>query len=493
MSSSNRVQICSCIEATVGTTPGTPRMRTRRTTGEGLKWTPTFVDSDEMRQDMSNAPPIKDGEDSTGDVKFELSYPVPDSPADVDLQSALYSTWSNTNSRDNDGTAASVITAVATSGTVVTCVTGTAFVAKELVKFSGFGVAGNNGVFPCTTGSATVPAFAGSGITNEASPAAAARMKVVGFIGDSGDINATATGLHSTTTNFTTFAGLVVGKWIKIGGTAAGTKFVTAALNDWARVTAITATDITLDNRPSGWTTETGTGLTLKVWYGDQIKNGTTQIGQTFEKGFLGQTAPTYIVQPGMVVSEYSMDWTAKQKITGSVTYKGMRGAGQSTTSLDASPDAATNLTTYPVMACSANVGRIAEAGAALTAPNFVKAFTLKITHNITETEDLATMGAAALTGGSFDISGTLNTYFGDNTLLTKYFAGTLTSLNVRAVKNSQGVIVTIPAATYNSDGSPNASGKDQDTMANFGFKASKDETITNSMICVDRIPYFES
>ena len=105
MSSSNRVQVASVVEVTLGTTPGTPRMRARRTSGEGLKWVPTFVDSEEIRSDRMNAPPIKTGEDSGGDIKFELSYPFPDSPADVDIRSAMYNAWINTNSRDNDGVA----------------------------------------------------------------------------------------------------------------------------------------------------------------------------------------------------------------------------------------------------------------------------------------------------------------------------------------------------------------------------------------------------
>lgn len=492
MSSSNRTQLCSVIEVTPGVTPATPRMRLRRVTGEGLKWTPTFEDSAEIRPDMSNAPPIKVGEDSVGDIKFELSYPVADSPADADIQGALYNPWTNTPTFFNDGTADSVVTDAGTAAnTYAVSAGGTTVKVGHLVRATGFTNAANNQIFKAASSTATTIVGAGLTLTAETAPPGTAQLKVVGFQGASADITATATGLASTALDFTTL-GLAAGQWIKIGGTATGDKFATAVLNDWARVTTIAAHALTLDNLPSGWMTDVGTGKTIKVWFGDQIKNGTTQISQTIEKGFLGQTVPTYIAQPGMCVSEYSMDWTAKKTITGSATFMGMKGAGQGPTPLDASPDPATALTSYPVMACSANVGRIGEAGATLTAPNFVKAFTVKIGHTTTASEDIATMGAAALTGHSFDISGTLNTFFGDNTLLTKYFAGTLTSLNVRAVKNSMGIILSIPAATYNSDGSPNAGGKDQDVAISFGWKASKDEVVTNSMITFDRIPYFE-
>jgi hypothetical protein len=146
-------------------------MRLLRATGESLDFTPEYVDSDELRSDRMLGAPIEVMQAAKGGFNIELSYPDRQrSPLSDMLRSTFFSAWSNTNSRDNDGTADSVITDVATTNTVVTCTTGTSFVAKELVRFTGFGVSGNNGIFKCTTGSATVPRFVGSGITNEAIP-----------------------------------------------------------------------------------------------------------------------------------------------------------------------------------------------------------------------------------------------------------------------------------------------------------------------------------
>jgi hypothetical protein len=55
----------------------------------------------------------------------------------------------------------------------------------------------------------------------------------------------------------------------------------------------IAAAKLTLDNLPTGWTTDAGTSQTVKVWFGDQLKNGTTQFGQTIERGFLARTRRT--------------------------------------------------------------------------------------------------------------------------------------------------------------------------------------------------------
>jgi hypothetical protein len=493
MASTNRQQYASVKETTVGTTPNTPRMRTRRVTSEGLSWVPTFVMSEELRSDGMNGLPIKTGEDSGGPMSFELSYPFPSSPQATDIESAFHAAWTDTNSRDNDGTADSVITAVTTAGTILTVTTGTAFVLGELYKWSGFGVTGNNGNFRCTTGSATAPVFASSGITDEAVPPAAARVKCIGFAGVASDITATASGLASTTLDFTTIPGIAAGKWLKIDSTTSGFGFATAALNTYIRCNAVSAHAITCDNLPSGWTTDNGSGKTIRVYFGDQIKNGTTQIGQSIERGFLGQVTPTYILQPGMVASSYSLDFTAKAKITGSVGFMGMTGASQSTTSADASPDAATALATYPVMACSSNVGRIGEAGSSLASPNFVKQLTVNIDNSLTAIESVSSVGAVGIGSHSRTVTGTMNTYFGDNSLLTKFFAGTTTSINVRAVKTNLAIVVSLPQVTYDKNGSPNAGGMNQDIMLPLGFTASKEETYTNAMILMDRFEYVDA
>jgi hypothetical protein len=222
MSSANRTQIASVVESTLGTTPGTPRMRLRTVTGESLNFSPTFVDpiGSSLRSHDGRPDPDRHAELAAGSIT-SLTTRIRRRRRMLIFSRHSTTPGRSTNSRDNDGTADSVITNVATASTVLTVTTGTSLTAKALYRFTGFGVTGNNGVFACTTASATVPRFVGSGITDEAVPPAAARVKEVGFIGDSGDINATSTGLSSTTTDFTTFAGLAVGKWIKIGGTGA--------------------------------------------------------------------------------------------------------------------------------------------------------------------------------------------------------------------------------------------------------------------------------
>lgn len=485
MSDSNRLRITTVKEVTFGTTPSTPRMRTMRVTGESLKYEPQFVSSQEIRSDRMNSDPILTNVTNTGGINFELSYPVTNSPlADV-LASGFYSAWVDTNSRDNDGTADSVITGVATTGGVVTVTTGTAFVAGQLVRASGFAVAANNGTFKCTTGSATVPAFVGQSLADESAPPAAARIKVCGFEGAAGDVTATATGLASTSLDFTTL-GMAVGQWIKIGGSATANKFATAALNSWARITAIAAHALTLDNLPTGWTTDDGATKTIRVFFGDYLRNGTTRSSLSIERGFMDQTTPTYIVQTGMVVGQLDMNYDTSAVLTASATFSGL-GGSQSTTSLGSSPDAAT---TNVVMSANASVGRISENGATVASPNYVQSFKVSVNNNTRTNGAVGSVGFVDIGAGVCAVTGTMETYFGSNTLYANFIAGTPSNLSAIATKNNQALIVTLPRITYSS-GAPSAAGQNQDVMLSLGWMASYDTT-TACQIQLDRLEYYE-
>lgn len=486
MSESNRLRLTAVKETTFGTTPTTPRMRTVRLTGEGLKYEPKYINSGELRSDRMNADPVKTTETNEGTINFEFAYPPDNSPESEFLSSAMYNPWVNTVARDNDGTAASVITNVNPTGGVVTCTTGTAFAAGQLVRFSGFGVAANNGTFKCTTGSATVPAFSGAGLATEASPAAAARMKVCGFEGASGDITASASGLASTSLDFTTL-GLAVGQWIKIGGTATSNKFATAACSGFARVTAISAHAITCDNLPSGWTTDSGTGKLLRVFFGDYIRNGVTRNSFTIERGFMDQATPTYIAQKGMVVGQMDLNIESGKVVDGTFTFNGMQGTA-STTSLDSSPDAAS---TNTVMTANASVGRISENGAVVAAPNYVKKLSLTINNNLRMLDAVGTVGYIDVAAGENAVSGTIDTYFGSLSLFQKLLDGTATNASSIVTKNNQAVVLTLPRLTY-TGGAPSAGGKNQDVQLPLTYQASLDTT-TNCQVQFDRMEYYEA
>jgi hypothetical protein len=469
-------------------------MRKARLTGESLQFAPTYVDSEELRDDRMLGDPIKTNHASSGGINGEISYPDDNSPLSEFLRSAFENAWVNTPTFFNDGTADSVVTdAGTTTDTYVVASGGAAVKAGHLVRATGFTNSANNQIFRAASSTGTTVVGSSLSLSAETAPPGTARLKVVGFAGASGDITALADGLGSTALDFTTL-GLAVGQWIKIGGSAAGTQFaflITAGTKAraaaYARITAIAAQKLTLDNLPAGWTTDSGTGKTIWVFFGDQIKNGVTQTFLTIEKGFLGQPVPTYMVNTGMAVNTFDVNMSSGDKLKWSAAFMGM-GGGISETPLDASPDA---VTTGVVMAANANVGRLGVNNAKLGSPNWAKEFSVQINNNLRSLDALDEDAPVGINDGECTVTGRVNQYFGSKTEVEAFYAGTPRQINSRVNKNGQALIWQVPRATYRGGGNPQATAKNTDVMASFDYQASQD-TLTNAHVLLDRLEYVE-
>lgn len=493
MTSSN-IEITSCRETTRGVTPVSPRMRKRRFTSESLIHKPLFETSDQVRDDRMAVDPTKVGQQNNGGINNEFAFPVDGSPESDDLCSALMDEWANTPFRDNDGTAASSITGVTQSTSVVAVVTGAAFPLGALVRFLGFGMAANNAVRRVTTASATAPAFSASGLVDEPSPAATARMKLVGFQGVAGDIAAVADGLTSQAggLDFTTFTWLRPGMFLKVGGSAAGTRFDTTGCNGFVRLIAVAAHKLTCDNLPAGWGADSGAGKTISVWTPDELRNGKSLIGHTIQRRFSAQATPTCVKHRGMVVDELTLDLQRDpekgKKITYSVTFMGL-GATTDTVNLDAVPDPET---VTRIMSTGVHVGRLNELGARVVGPNFVSALKLTLKNNLALRGSIDTLEAVDHRYGDCDVKTEVTATFGDIGTLSAFHAGTPTAYNWPMICDNQAVMIQLPRLTRTEGDGPNSGGKNQDVTTRFTASASKD-TLTASHIIFDRFEYLET
>jgi hypothetical protein len=275
--------------------------------------------------------------------------------------------------------------------------------------------------------------------------------------------------------------------WLKFGGTTVGTQFATAGNNGWARVTAVSANAITLDNRPSGWGADVGTGKTIRIFFGDLLRNGVTLLGQTLERTFLAQAAPTYIRQAGMVVDQLSTDVVTEAGITGQFTFVGMSGS-QSTTLLSGATYIAPP--TGTVMTANVSVGDIRIGGTASGTPNWVRRVSTQLANNLRRKTAAGVVGAVDIGVGSCDVTGTVETYFGSNSLLAAAMADSVSSLSHRAGSGGQWLVETKPRVKFTKSAA-NAGGVDQDVMLMLDYEASFD-TLTNCHIQYDRLEYVE-
>lgn len=479
LQSTNRVKLSKVRESTFGVTPTSPVFKEQRQTSSSLALNPQTVVSNEIRSDRQVTDLIRVGLQAGGDVGHEVSFKA----VDDDFEEALQGAWSLKPVRDNAGTSDSVVTAVtASSDTYTTTDTGADFVAGMLIWAEGFTNSGNNSLFKAQSGSSGTAVVAPSspGLTDEAAPPGTAVVRAVGFEGASGDLVAAASGLTSTSLDFTTL-GLTVGEWVRVGGTTTGSKFATAASNGWCRISAIAANALTFDRLPSGWTTDTGTGKTIQVYWGDFLSNGTTKRSSTFERQYLDHSPTTYEYLTGLTLDQLTINAPAQAVATYTAQYVG---AGGSTTTTRASGATDIAAPTKAVLNTSSDVGRIAFNGSEITGPNYVMSATVTINNNLRRQNAVGSVAAVGVGNGEFGVTGTLETYFGDSSVLDKVMNNTLTSFDMRLGRsdgNREKLVLDFPSIKLSS-GSPTVSAKNADVMLSAGFTAFMDATLGYTM-----------
>lgn len=454
LQSTNRVKISKVRETTFGVTPATPAFKTIRQTSSALAINPKTVVSNEIRSDRQVSDLILVGLDAGGTVGGEMSFQT----MDDDMEEALQGAWSNNPNQ--------IVTALTT--TTATVAAGSTFNAGMLVLASGFATSANNAAtFVVASSTSTSVVFPISSFIAEATPPATASIRVVGFQGASGDLVAVTAGgnkITSTTLDFTTL-GLVPGQWIRPNG------FATISNNDFCRVSAIAAHILSLDRVPSGWVADTGSAVVVSIYVGDFLINGTTLRSNTIERQYLDQSPVTYEYLTGQTLDQFSIDASAQKIATYIKTYIGASGLTQTSRFAGATDIAAA---TSGVLNTAANVGRIGFDGSNITGPNYVMAAKLDIKNNLRRQAAVGSISAIGIGNGEFTVSGSLDTYFGDKTVLDKIINNTLTSFDIRLGKtdaNKDALLFDFPSIKL-SAGSPSVSGKNADVHLTASFQA---------------------
>lgn len=153
------------------------------------------------------------------------------------------------------------------------------FGVNEIVLAENFGDATNNGLK--TVASVAAGALGiNETLAAEASPPATAKLTTVGYQFPTAEVDVDVSGAlpklvrnGGGSIDFTTI-GLSKDDWIFIGGDAAGSKFTNTEDNGWARVFSVSATEIVFDKTQQTMVAETGTGLDIRIFFGDVFKDG---------------------------------------------------------------------------------------------------------------------------------------------------------------------------------------------------------------------------
>jgi hypothetical protein len=477
LSDTNRTKVGFVKEANFAVTPANPAFKNLRIKGSSLQINPKTKESAELRTDRMVGDLIRVANEAGGGLPLEVSF----RSLDDAFENALQSAWQRTFVRDNNGVADSAVTDVSAGTGVYTFAavanpvsdysSGAAVVVGHLVRASGFTNAANNGLLRVSAVGAGTMTLGNASVA-EAAPAAAARLKVVGFRGVAGDITATATGLASAALNFTTL-GLAVGQWVKVGGSVAGEQFATAANNGWARIAAIAANALTLENLPVGWGVDAAAAKTITVWIGDYIRNGTTEQTWSVEQQYPDLVVPEYDVLVGMAIDQMALNFKQSDIVEGSVTFLGSDGSNSTARVAGATDIAAP---TNDVLNTGANIGAVRDNGTSLTGPSAVTSLDLTITNSLRRRGGLGSAASQDVGSGTFRLNGKMTAYYASNAIRAKLLGGTSSSLDMRLVdptapNNKRGYLIDIPKIKY-SEGNPQNSGLDTDRTIDPGFSA---------------------
>lgn len=156
-------------------------------------------------------------------------------------------------------------------------------VADHLVLAEGFEDPATNGLKLVDSGSSTT-VVSDSAVVNEASPAATAKLTLVGHQFADSDVAVTLSGSFATLTSaagafLTGLPGAAAGEWLVVGGDDADTFFATCP-RFLCRVRSISATTIVADDVVAlggvSFAADSGTDKEIQIFFGSKIVNGST-------------------------------------------------------------------------------------------------------------------------------------------------------------------------------------------------------------------------
>ncbi len=254
------------------------------------------------------------------------------------------------------------------------------------------------------------------------------------------------------------WSSFTVGAWVRVK--SAGQ----AANNGVFKVTAKSATQLTVANAAGVVEASSTATVTQKM-----LRNGTAKQSLLIEKQFEDLTN-NYINFRGMRVAGLSLNIQTEQIVTGVIRFMGAR-AHVATATVSGS---LTGPGTTDSMNASLNVGNVVEGGAALSSA--IKSITVDLNNNLRALQGVGQAGAIGVNLGSISLTGRVEAYFENQTLLTKMVDHTSSSLEFR-LTDPAGNVMVFTFAQLKFTGNPTNPGIDQDVMLPLDFSCERHPT----------------
>lgn len=342
---------------------------------------------------------------------------------------------------------------------------GDAYKANDIVFAEGSTVTNNNGMKVVGAGSTgTNVAVTGLGVVGGQN----VTLYRVGHVFAAGDLSIDASGalpkLVSAAADLSAL-GLIIGEWLFIGGDGAGTSFAQGVNNGFARIIAITANALTFDKTEAPMVADDGAGKTVQLFFGNVLKNEPPELIKTRNyclRRRLGRPDDASpVVQSeviiGAVANEVTITVPEEDKLTAEFSYMAREWAAYGDDSdidgIEVQPAEADayNSTGDAVRARMAVYSRVASAPMPLF--GIFTDFTITINNNVSANKAVTRFGAAAMTPGKFEVSGSFNAYFATVEAVNAVKQNKDVTFDFIEVRENKGMVVDIPLVALSTEG----------------------------------------
>ena len=352
------------------------------------------------------------------------------------------------------------ITAVATADDSFTAAAGlSGILSGDLLFVSGASIAANNGLKVADGASTGTTITVAENLTDESPSANAIVIKRVGYQFDVATADITiVNGLPrinraSGAVDYTTL-GLIPGEWVHLGGDDTDLQFVDN--QGFARVKTVAAAYIEFDKTTFTPVAETGTGLTVQIFFGDMIKNEsdpslilhkTVQLERTLGNDGVG-TQSEYLT--GAYANELTINVPEEDKVNIDLSFVclghekrtgtiGVKSGTRPTAALEEAYNTTIDTTRFR-MSYNRTDGSVYT-------PLFAYAteMTITINNNVSPNKAITVLGGFASTAGLFEVGGEVDAYFADTSSVQAIEDNSDISLDVWIQRDNKALMFDIP------------------------------------------------
>lgn len=502
MSDTNRVRVAVArsSEVAIPISATVNELTQLRITGTpNLASAPQTIVSNEIRPDREISDLILTGVEAGGDIGFEQSFGA----LDLVTEAALFNNYGGARATPIVSSTADTVTLGAGEGSAG------GWASDQIVRVEDAGAPGIYRIVSVATDVVTLigigggtPVFNGAGTLTLAGHQVPSGVPVT-FANNIVTFDLTTPALNFTAQPYNQ----VIGDWCEIAAT--GTAFTNAGNQGLARISNVANLTLSIEEANGG----AETAPEFFVMFGQQIRPGSVSIpGSSLlveraytdheNAGVAGRYTRELFV--GMAVNQYGEQLQPANIATATATLFGLRSHVRAAnvsselyadTDLAAIPFNADAGVTTGLLSVGANqvyntasgVARIGRGDVDLVSPtetkNLVNELSMNLNNNLRRRLAVGRFGTASIGLGELGITGTLNTYFDDVSILNDVLQdGFRTSINwALRSGDGRGLLTDLPEVAFSS-GAPDVPGKNADVTMAIGFQGLRDPNLGYSI-----------